>query len=49
MERWEVLSRTNQRVKWFMSEGDVPEEVVEGWRRKGKPAPHDYDPKRDGG
>ncbi|MCB9727304.1 MAG: L,D-transpeptidase family protein [Deltaproteobacteria bacterium] len=27
----------------------VPEEVVEGWRRKGKPAPHDYDPKRDGG
>ena len=27
----------------------VPGEVVEGWRKKGKPAPHDYDPKRDGG
>jgi murein L,D-transpeptidase YcbB/YkuD len=27
----------------------VPSEVVEGWRRKGKPAPHSYDPKRDGG
>ncbi|MEZ4269111.1 MAG: L,D-transpeptidase family protein [Myxococcota bacterium] len=27
----------------------VPADVVEGWRRKGKPAPHSYDPKKDGG
>lgn len=27
----------------------VPAEVVEGWRRKGKPAPRNYDPAKHGG
>ncbi|MBM3677725.1 MAG: hypothetical protein FJW96_07560, partial [Actinobacteria bacterium] len=29
MERWERLSEANQRVKWYMSEASVPEEIVQ--------------------
>jgi cytochrome P450 len=29
MDRWEEISEANQRLKWYMSEGSVPEQVIE--------------------